>query len=319
VKVLLTGAFGNIGSHTLPELLRQGHQVRCFDLDTPETWKVAQRFQGQAEISFGDIREPMSVAQAVAGVEAVIHLAALIPPASDEDPKRAEEVNVDGTRNVVAACKAQEKRPRLLFSSTFDVFGHTQDKKPPRTVDEPVQGSDPYTSHKVACEELVRASGLTWCIFRFSDVPIIGLRDPLPIMFEIGLHNRIEAMHPDDAALALASALKTPEAWGRVLLVGGGPTCQVTYRDYLTRLLTAMGVEMLPDEAFSKKDYLTDWIDSTEAQRLFGYQRHSFDQIVADVAACLGWKRMFVPLARPFVRRMILNLSPYWKQRRAAA
>ena len=318
MKVLLTGAFGNIGSHTVPELLRQGHQVRCFDLDTPATRRVAQKFQGQVEIVFGDIREPAAVAQAVSGVDAVLHLAALIPPGSDEDPQRAREINVEGTQNLVAACRAQEKKPKLLFSSSLDVFGRTQKRPPPRRVDEPVEATDPYTEHKIAGEKMVRESGLTWCIFRLSDVPIIGLRDPVPIMFEIGLHNRIEAMHPDDAALALASALKTPEAWNRVLLVGGGPTCQTTYREYLLKLMGAMGMGELPDEAFTKTDYCTDWLDSGEAQRLFGHQRHTFDQIVAEIAACLGWKRMFVPLARPFVRRSLLKMSRYYGKRAMA-
>lgn len=318
MKVLITGAFGNVGSHTVPELLRQGHEVRCFDLKTDATWREAQKVQGRVDLHFGDIREPAAVLQAVSGMDAVIHLAALIPPGSDEDPERAREVNVDGTQNVVAACRTQKTPPRLLFTSTLDVFGRTQHKPPPRKVDEPVEATDPYTSHKIECEKLIRESGLKWCIFRLSDVPIIGLRDPVPIMFEIGLHNRIEAMHPDDAGLALAKALTTEEAWNRVLLVGGGPTCQMTYREYLVKLMTGMGMGELPDEAFTKKDYCTDWLDSSEAQRLFGHQRHTFDQIVAEIAACLGWKRLFVPLAKPFVRRSLLKMSPYYAKRASA-
>ena len=318
MKVLLTGAFGNIGSHAVPELLRRGHALRCFDLDAPATRAVARRFEGRVELVHGDVRDAAALARAAEGVEAVVHLAALIPPGSDEDPELARAVNVGGTANAVAACQAQPVRPRLLFSSTFDVFGHCQSRPPPRRVDEPVQGTDPYTRHKIECEGLVRGSGLQWCIFRFCDVPIIGLRDPHPIMFEIGLDNRIEAMHPDDAAVALAGALETPEAWGRTLLVGGGPTCQLTYRDYLGRLLTAMGLGPLPEEAFSGKEYVTDWIDSSEAQRLFGHQRHTFDDIVRDIAACLGWKRHFVPLARPLARRMILRMSKYYRGRAAA-
>ncbi|MBI5545095.1 MAG: NAD(P)-dependent oxidoreductase [Deltaproteobacteria bacterium] len=318
MKVLLTGAFGNIGSHTVPELLRQGHEVRCLDLDSPGARKVAGQFEGKVEVHWGNLRDAGQVSKAVTGVEAVVHLAAVIPPQSDEAPERAKAVNVGGTTHVVAACREQPMPPRLLFTSTFDVYGHCQSKPPPRRVEEPVQGTDPYTHHKIECERLVRESGLEWCIFRLSDVPVMGLRDAHPIMFEIGLHNRIEAMHPDDAALALAGALKTPEVWGRVLHVGGGPTCQVTYRDYLDRLLTAMGVGMLPEEAFSPKDYVTDWIDSSEAQRHFGHQRHTFDDIVEEIAACLGWKKYVVPLARPLARRMMLKLSPYWAKRSAA-
>ena len=44
MKVLLTGAFGNIGSHVLTELVRRGHDVRCLALDTPEDRKRASAF-----------------------------------------------------------------------------------------------------------------------------------------------------------------------------------------------------------------------------------------------------------------------------------
>jgi nucleoside-diphosphate-sugar epimerase len=315
VKVLVTGPFGNIGSHALPELLREGHQVRAFELDAPANRKAARGLGRKVEVLWGDVRDARAVERAVAGMEAVLHLAGIIPPGSNDDPERARQVNVDGTRNVVRACQAAAPRPRLLFTSTFDVHGHTLSKKPPRRVDDPLQATDPYTEHKIAAEELVRKSGLEWCIFRLSDVPVIGLRDPHPIMFEIGLDNRIEALHADDAAVALARALRTREVWGRILFVGGGPSCQLTYRDYLARLLRAMGIEMLPEEAFSRAEYATDWIDSTEAQRLLRYQRRGFDEIAADIAACLGWKRHLTPVASPLVHRTMLEMSPYWKKR----
>jgi UDP-glucose 4-epimerase len=135
-------------------------------------------------------------------------------------------------------------------------------------------------------------------------------------MFEIGLDNRIEALHADDAALAIANALETPEVWGRVLFIGGGPSCQLTYRDYLTRLLTAMGIKPLPDKAFSDAVYATDWVDTTDSQALLQYQRHTFDDIAAAIAASLGWRRRLVPLAGPLARSAILRLSPYYRRRR---
>jgi len=317
VKILLTGPFGNIGSHALPELLREGHGVRCFDLDTPAHRSAARKHGRRIEVVYGDVRDPAALSRAVDGVEAVVHLAGRIPPGSNDDPEAARQVNVGGTENLVRACAASAARPRILFASTFDVHGHTLHKPPPRKVDDPLQATDPYTEHKIAAEAIVRGSGLDFCIFRFSDVPVIGLRDPHPIMFEIGLDNRIEALHADDAAVAIARALRTPEVWGRILFVGGGKSCQLTYREYLAKMLGAMGIGPLPEEAFSQAEYATDWIDSSEAQALLRYQRRSFDDIVEDVAACLGWKRRLVPVAAPVVRRAILELSPYWaKQKR---
>lgn len=288
--ILLTGASGNVGSHVLPELIRRGHSVRTFA---------------------GDVTRPADVTAAVRGVHTVVHLAAVIPPGSDADPTKARAVNVDGTANVIAACEAQPDPPRLLFTSTFDVHGHTLHRPPPRRVDDPVEATDPYTAHKIECERMIRASGLDWAIFRLVDVPVLGPRAPHPIMFEIGLDNRIEAIHADDVALAIANALETQAVWGRVLFIGGGPSCQLSYREYLTRLLAAIGIKPLPEKAFSDIEYATDWVDSTESEALLRYQRHSFDDIAAAMAAGLGWRRWFAPLGRP----AMLRLSPYYRRR----
>lgn len=279
----------------LPWLRRRGHSVRPFALPGD------------------DITDPAAVTRAVAGVDAVLHLAAMIPPEADERPDRARAVNVDGTANVIAACRARPEPPRLLFTSTFDVHGRTLHRDPPRRVDDPLVATDPYTAHKIEGERLVRDSGLTWTIFRLTDVPVLGARPPHPIMFEIGLDNRIEALHADDAGLAIATALETPEVWGRVLFLGGGVTCQVTYREYLTRLLAAMGIDPLPDGAFSDAEYVTDWVDSTESEALLRYQRHTFDDIAGAVAAGLGWRRWLASMAKPLARQRILRLSPYYR------
>ena len=311
MRILVTGGFGNIGSHTLPELIRRNHQVRVLSRLTTAARKVAGELK--VETVWGDITNPEVVARAVDGVDTVIHLAALIPPEADERPDEARATNVDGTATVIAACTAAPEPPRLLFTSTFDVHGHTLAKPPPRHVDDPLVATNPYTEHKIECEEMVRASRLRWCIFRMADVPILGPRDPHPIMFEIGLQNRIEALHADDAGLAIANAVETPEVWGRILFVGGGPSCQLTYREYLTRMLGAMGVDPLPDAAFSTAEYATDWVDTEESQALLRYQRHTFDDITSAVAASMPWRRRLATAAGPLAKAAILRLSPYYR------
>ncbi len=318
-NVLVTGAFGNVGYYVTAGAARQGHVVRCFDLRTPQTEKKAAHFSGLVEVAWGDIRNAELLRRVVEGQEVILHLAAIIPPLSDEQPELTRAVNIEGTRSLLAAAKAQKSPPRFFLASTFDLFGHTQKLPPPRRADDPIEVSDVYTETKAAAEQMVRRSGLPYLIFRFSDMPLIALREAHPIMFEIGLYNRMETMHPADGALAVVNAIAHPELWsGRLLLVGGGRQngCQMTYRDFFSRLLTAMGVGMLPDEAFSDKEYVTDWLDTEESQRLLQYQRHTFDDIVAEISALLGWKRFVMPFVRPFVRRSILEMSPYWKQHR---
>ena len=312
MRILLTGAFGNIGSHTAAELFRQGHQVRAFDQRTPRTEKVARRLDHQHEVHWGDIRHADEVQAAVEGQDVIVHLAAVIPPVSHEQPELAEQVNVGGTRNLIEAARAQAAPPKFFLASSFDVFGHTADQPPPRRASDPVQATDNYSAHKIACEALIRQSGLEYVIARFCDVP--DVKDPHPIMFSISLDQRFEIMHGDDVALAIANTLKTPELWGQTVLIGGGPRCQIRYRDYLFGMLEATGVGPLPEEAFGQPPYCTDWLDTAYSQQLLRYQRHSADEIIQDIAREVGWKRYVAALTRPMVRRSVLRMSPYWQK-----
>ena len=313
MNILLTGASGNLGMSALPELLRQGHRVRCIVRRPKALERIARRSGGSIELVRGDMRRPADLAKAVQDTDVIIHLAYMIPPGSEDHPELARSINVDGTRHLLEAASDQPGPPRFFFSSSFDVFGHTQDQPPPRKVSDPVQATDHYTAHKIACEEMIRASGLQWTIFRFADIPPLGLRSPHPIMFTIPLSTRFEVIHPSDAGLAIANGVCSQEVWGKTLLIGGGPGCQMLYRDYLGRMLEMMGIGMLPERAFGTGPYSTDWLDTGESQRLLNYQRYSFDDIMEQLTRIVGYKRLLTALVRPAARWWILRMSPYYK------
>ncbi len=314
MRILITGAFGNIGTSAIHELLQQGHQVRCFARKNKANERTSKRFARNVEIFWGDVRRPAELEAAVAGQEVIVHLAYILPPYCNEHPKEAHETNVDGTRNVIDAARKQARPPKILFSSSLDVFGFTQDQPPPRKVTDPVQATDAYSTHKLECEEMVQTSGLEWLIFRLADTPPVKMYSPQPMMFEIPLNTRIEVLHTYDAGLAIANAMTCEAAWGKMLLVGGGPPCQIYYRDYLGKIFQVMGLHMLPEGAFTTRPYCTDWLDSEESQRLLLYQRYSFNDIVRQTAHQLRFQRPFVPLARPLVNRWLLRMSPYYRR-----
>lgn len=313
MKVLVTGAFGNIGVSTLDVLIPRGYQVRCFDVKTKTNAKTAERYEGKAEIVWGDLRSFDDVAAAVTGQEAVIHLGFVIPRlsitgASGKDvPDWAEAINVGGTKNLLAAMRAMPQPPKLLFSSSLHVYGQTQNLPPPRTVDDPPQPVEHYAQHKVQCERLVRESGLMWAIFR------LGASLPVRLtlssgMFDVPLNNRIEFVHTRDVGLALANALQTDEVWGKIWLIGGGPRCQVYQRDLVAGVLNAVGVGMLPDEVFpTAPPYAVDWLDTAESQRILHFQEHTFDDYIQDVNAILGYRRPLIRIFRPFIRAWLLR------------
>ncbi len=322
MKVLLTGAFGNIGSSTVEELIRQRHSVRCFDLKTRANLRAARKLEGQVEVVWGDLRWPEAVARAVRDQDVVIHLAFIIPKLSvtgfesEDYPDWAWEINVGGTRNLVEAMKAQAKPPRLLFASSYHIYGRTHDQPPPRTVDDLVQPIEHYAHHKVECEQLIRLSGLEWSILRLAaTLPIAVKLDPG--MFDIPLDNRMEYVHTRDVGLAFANAVRSQDVWGKVLLIGGGPRCQYTYGEITQQVLEGMGMGILPKEAFGRTPFPTDWLDTTESQRLLQYQRHTLEDYVQDMKALMGPKRHLVRAFRPLVRHLLLKQSVHYNAGRA--
>jgi UDP-glucose 4-epimerase len=313
MKVLVTGSFGTIGRSCLAKLIQQGHQVRCFDISTKKNRRTAKRFRGQIEVVWGDLRSRNDVDAAVQNQEVAVHLAFIMPPVSEDRPQWARDVNVGGIQNLLHSMKNLPLPPKIIFTSTFSVFGETQHKPPPRTVSDPVQPMDNYTHHKVECERLIRESGLDWAILRLAVVPPLGLSGFTPKMFDIPPSARVEFAHPQDVGLALANAVSCDEVWGKTLLIGGGAGSKLYYRDFIGRVMEAMGVGRLPDKAFGSASAYTDWLDTTESQRLLQYQQHSFEDFVQEVAASLGYVKYLVRLFAPLIRWWMLSQSPYYR------
>jgi nucleoside-diphosphate-sugar epimerase len=327
MNVMLTGAFGNVGTSTLEELLEQGHTVRCFDLKTRTNERTARRYRnrynGRVEIVWGDLRRREDVASAVRGQDVVAHLAFIIPKMSatgvesEARPDWAREINVGGTRNLLEAMTALPSPPRILFTSSYHLYGRTQDRPPPRTIHDPVQPIEHYTYHKLECETMVRTSGLEWTIFRLAaTLPIAIQLDPG--MFDVPLDNRMEFVFTRDVGTAIATAVSNEEVWSKLFLIGGGPRCQYTYREIVQPILEAMGVGPLPEEAFGSTQFPTDWMDTSESQRILQYQRHDLNDYIKEMVALMGFRCRLIRLFRPVVRRWLLAKSPFLRDAKRA-
>ena len=175
MKMLLTGAFGNIGPNVVEKLLEQGHQVRCFDRKTEATERKAEKFKDQVEIVWGDLRNPDDIATAVSDRDVIIHIAFALPPMTEYRPEKARDINVGGTENIINAMKSLSPPPKIILASSSSVFSINPTNPLPRTVSDPVEATDNYTQHKLECEQMVQESGLDWAIFRFGVVPPVVL------------------------------------------------------------------------------------------------------------------------------------------------
>ena len=122
-KVLVTGADGFIGSHLTESLLEKGYDVKAFTFyNSFNTWgwldTLPKEKLREIEIFSGDVRDPNGVREAMTGVDAVFHLAALIAiPFSYHSPDSYVDTNIKGTLNVLQAARMLETE-RVLITST---------------------------------------------------------------------------------------------------------------------------------------------------------------------------------------------------------
>ena len=325
--VLLTGAFGNIGCFTLRELLAQGYNIVAFDKDSPVSRKTCKPFlnNGKIKVIWGDITKQEDVERAMQGVDAVIHLAGIFPPTSENFPKLSEAINVNGTRFIINAMEKSATAKRLVFASSIAVYGREQGRlTPPLTAAMTVAPDDYYGKHKAAAERLIQQSSLQWTINRISACPPVNIANTASFkgnkIMDSHPDSRVEFIHPADAALAFANSVSCDAAIGKILLLGGGKANQRTMRDMLNSMLASLHLKPMPREAFNiteKVIFHGDWLDTEESQRLLKFQRYTVEQQNAELWESLGALKYALVLLRPFatpINWAMKQASPYYRK-----
>lgn len=173
MKILVTGADGFIGSHLTEELIRKGYKVRAFTYyNSFNSWGWLDTFDKhimeEVEVFTGDIRDAHGVEEAVKGVDAVFHLAALIAiPFSYHSPDTYVDTNIKGTLNILQAARIHNIE-RVLITSTSEVYGTAQ--YVPIDEKHPLQGQSPYSATKIGADRLAES------FYRSFQLPVTIVR-----------------------------------------------------------------------------------------------------------------------------------------------
>ena len=306
MRVLVTGGAGRLGITVCQTLLRGGFQVRVFDLDTARNRRSVKELAGKAEILWGDITRPDSVRRAMAEVDIVVHMAAILPPVAYQKPELAAAVNVGGTRIIVDLLKEKGGHIPFVYTSSAAVFGPTPNSTEPISPDRnPPHPRGTYGETKLQAENLLKESGIDYVILRLTATMYLLFEvGDLKRMFTIPLSNRIEFCHPDDTALAILNAVKDfNRLKGNTLVISGGPDQQMHYEDMISAILKVLGLPLPPARKFTREPYYLDWYDTSQSQELLHFQRKTFDDYLEDYAQELT--RRFSPLFLPFMRYFV--------------
>ncbi len=324
--ILVTGAFGLVGTAVVNQMVEDGRHVVATDVDTPHNRKKASNaVSSRVEVRWADLTEAGAVDDLVTGTEpgAIVHLAAVIPPLCYAMRALARTVNVDATRSLVRAASALPSPPRFVLASSVAVYGARNPHRSSAlvTATTPVDPRDIYGWHKVEAERAVRASTLDWVILRLGGVMTSVPQSDvgLDLVFFEGLlpvDGRIQTVDVRDVALALGRAI-TGDVVGEVLLIGGDESHRVTQGALGSAMTEAMGlVGALPpgrpgDPANDPDWFTTDWMDTSRAQQLLSFQRHSLPDVFSETRDRVGWRRWPLRAAAPVVHAYLASRSPY--------
>jgi nucleoside-diphosphate-sugar epimerase len=147
---LVTGGAGFIGSHLAEELVRRGHRARVVDNLVTGKRRNLDHIPG-VEFIEGDLADPEVARRVVAGIEFVLHQAAIPSvPRSVKDPETSHRANVDATLNLLLAARDAGVK-RLVFAGSSSVYGDTPTL--PKREDMPPNPLSPYALQKLVGEQ----------------------------------------------------------------------------------------------------------------------------------------------------------------------
>lgn len=222
MNILVTGATGKVGSRFVPRLLAKGYNVSILVRDAAKASALAGL---GAKVITGDLFDPNTLPPAVAGIDAVVHLAALFRTFNDDEG--IIKTNREGTVALAHAAIAASVK-RFIFVSTSNVYGSGY-RRPARE-DEWVDINDPraYASSKIAAEQallsLQKNTGLDVRILRLGFV--YGDKDPhieeiIPLLKKMKRHSgsRMHMVHHLDVAQALILLLHADGLNGEIFNV----------------------------------------------------------------------------------------------------
>ncbi|MFU7516438.1 NAD-dependent 4,6-dehydratase LegB [Clostridium sp. HCS.1] len=172
-KVLVTGAEGFIGSHLTERLVKLGADVTALvQYNSFNNWGWIDTFDKEVlnsiRVETGDIRELDGMNRIIKGQEVVFHLAALIAiPYSYLSPMAYVRTNVEGTTNVLEACRTHDVQ-KIIHTSTSETYGTAL--YVPIDEKHPMQGQSPYSASKIGADKMAES------FYRSFNMPIATLR-----------------------------------------------------------------------------------------------------------------------------------------------
>jgi NAD dependent epimerase/dehydratase len=292
-KVLVTGADGFIGSHLTEMLIEKGYQVRAlsqYNSFNNWGWLEDINYRDQVEVVTGDIRDPHYCKLITQGVDAILHLAALIAiPYSYIAPDSYVDTNIKGTLNICQAAK-DNGYIRVIHTSTSEVYGTAQ--YVPMDETHPLQAQSPYSATKIAADAMAmsfyNSFELPLTIARPFNTygPRQSARAVIPTiiaqicsgMKEIKLGDLTPTRdfnYVEDTCRGFIALLESDTSIGETVNIGSNFEISIADTLNIIKELMGSGVDFITEEKRvrpQKSEVLRLWCDNTKIESLTGFK-----------------------------------------------
>jgi NAD dependent epimerase/dehydratase len=294
-KVLITGAEGFIGSHLTESLVKLGADVTALvQYNSFNNWGWIDIFDSNIKDSInvvtGDVREYDGMKKIIKGQQVVFHLAALIAiPYSYLSPMAYVKTNIEGTTNVLEACKEYGVE-KIIHTSTSETYG-TAVYVP---IDEkhPLQGQSPYSASKIGADKIAES------YYRSFNLPVATIRPfntygprqssraVIPTIISQILSGKTEIKlgsltptrdfnYVKDIAEAFIKVAESDRTIGEV--INAGSNYEISIGDLVKKIIALIGksVAIISDEERvrpEKSEVNRLWADNTKIYTLTGWK-----------------------------------------------
>ena len=302
----MTGASGNMGREALSQTLelKEVEFVKVLLTNKKKNdalaEKLRKRYGDRIGIIRGSVADREVCAELVKDADYVIHMAAVIPPASDANPADSEECNKLGAVALIDAVKACVPQPSYIHISTVALYGNRNEKHLFARVGDPLLVSpfDCYAMHKLYGErycldaELERFVVLRQTAMLYPEMMENNIKDGL--MFHTALNAPLEWDTSRDSGYLIKRILERDakgeidDFWQKIYNIGAGirgrETGYDTFNDGFAMIGGSTESFFKPNQ-FATRNFHGVWFaDADELQKLFGYQRDGVHEYWREIA-----------------------------------
>lgn len=300
-KILVTGAAGTIGVHTIKYLLSEGkYEITAVDLKNKNTINRLKKFKKRINIIYGDICNRVLIEALVKDHDIVIHLASSLPPLADMKKGLADIINYNGTENIVRAINYYNPKCYLFYASSTTLYKNNENVTVRSKIE--LDEFDYYSNALFKAENLIKEKLKNYTIYRLPLV-LSDLRYE-PFMYHIKKDKIVEVITKEDAAYAFVRGISYKNELNRRTfnVTGEEP---ILYEELLNKILEIYGLsfKFLNSRIFFEKNYYSPTCkDRDELNNIINYRNDTLSEYYNRLRGRSKNRNVERIIAKPFIK-----------------